>query len=211
MANTTDNKTPAAAAAAAGAAAAVNKVEGADREAGGNLNRQPQTGALAGDTPEGLQTQEQQPPNIGPGGAVAPTQSVMDATDAAGGGPLVLYTVLIDRDANTKIPEQVLGYEIEVLLEIYGEDRVFVIEEHEEIDSSTFDVGRAFDGLVTKYKKYEAQRSQVYANVRELAKACGLTAPRTTAGQRDQKSMQKIRRPNTATAARATKSTTAKK
>lgn len=146
--------------------------------------------------PEGAKAQSTPPAaSIGPGGGVNPVAPIMDAEEAADSGPLDLYTVMVDRDANTRIPQQVLGYEVPVILEIYGEDRVFVIES-EEIDTSDFDVERAYDGLRTKYRKYGDQLKAVYGSMAQFARVVGVKAPGgSTAASRDKRSLQKVRKP----------------
>ena len=128
--------------------------------------------------------------------SAAPLTVLMDAADAADEAALKLLTVLIDRDAHTRIPAKVLGYEVPIMLEIYGEDSVFVIGE-EDFDAGEFDVEAAYDGLRNKYRKFEPQFRQVYRSLGAFAKAVGVKAPATpgVSPNRDKQSSAKVHKP----------------
>lgn len=126
--------------------------------------------------------------------APSPATPIMDAADVADSAALRQVTVLIDRDANTRIPAVVLGYEVPAMIEIYGEDRVFVIEEAD-FDDDDFDVEKAYDGLKTKYRKHEAALRQTYRSLGDFARVIGVKAPSgVTTSTRDKQSMQKDRK-----------------
>lgn len=143
--------------------------------------------------PDGVTEAAESEMQKGPGGVSSPSEPIMEAEDVADDDPLALFTVLIDRDANTRIPTQVLGYEVPVILEIYGEDRVFVVDK-EATDTSDFDVGRAYDGLQTKYRAFADQLRSIYGSMGQFARIVGVKAPASTAGSRDKKSSSKVRK-----------------
>lgn len=126
----------------------------------------------------------------------APPTVLMDAADAGDEAALKLLTVLIDRDAHTRIPAKVLGFEVPIMLEIYGEDSVFVIDE-EDFDAADFDVEAAYDNLRNKYRKFEPQLKQVYRSLGAFAKAVGVRAPVTpgVSPNRDKQSSAKVHKP----------------
>lgn len=125
-----------------------------------------------------------------------PVNPIMDAADAGDTATMKLLTVLIDRDPQTRIPAKVLGYEVPIMVEIYGEESVFVVAE-EDFDAEEFDVEAAYDGLRNKYRKFEPQLKQVYRSLGAFAKAVGVRAPATpgTSPNRDKQSSQKVRAP----------------
>lgn len=93
---------------------------------------------------------------------------------------LTQITLLIDRDATTKLPVVVFDYEQPILEEIYGEEQVFEVEGSlKEVDVPDFDVRAAFDGLVNKYAgnaEAERARKSLYPKLRDLEKRIGVSA-----------------------------------
>lgn len=94
---------------------------------------------------------------------------------------LTQVTLLIDRDATTKIPVVVYDYEQPILEEIYGEEQVFEVES-KEVDVPDYDVKAAFDGLVNKYSSAEAEiaRKRLFPKLRDLEKKVGASAKSTS-------------------------------
>ncbi|KIQ21550.1 hypothetical protein [Xanthomonas campestris] len=91
---------------------------------------------------------------------------------------LTQVTLLIDRDASTKIPVVVFDYEQPLLEEIYGEDLVHE-QEAKDVEVEDFDVQAAFDGLVSKYggnSESDRVRKMFYPKVRDLEKKLGFSA-----------------------------------
>ena len=85
---------------------------------------------------------------------------------------LTLVTLLIDRDASTKLPTTVPDYEQSILEEIYGEELVTELET-KDITVEDFDIGAAFAGLVKKYggnADSDAARARHFNRERDLAK-----------------------------------------
>ena len=103
---------------------------------------------------------------------------------------ITFVTLLIDRDASTKLPTTVPDYEQSILEEIYGEELVSELSS-EEVKVEDFDVGIAFAGLVKKYggnADSDAARARYFNRERDLAKfidnrqpKAGKAAPATTA------------------------------
>lgn len=103
---------------------------------------------------------------------------------------LTLVTLLIDRDASTKLPTTVPEYEQSILEEIYGEELVTELSS-DEVQVEDFDVGTAFAGLVKKYggnADSDAARARYFNRERDLAKfidnrqpKASKAAPATTA------------------------------
>lgn len=103
---------------------------------------------------------------------------------------ITFVTLLIDRDASTKLPTTVPDYEQSILEEIYGEELVSELST-EEVKVEDFDVGIAFAGLVKKYggnADSDAARARYFNRERDLAKfidnrqpKAGKAAPATTA------------------------------
>lgn len=93
---------------------------------------------------------------------------------------LTQVTLLIDRDATTKIPVVVYDYEQAILEEIYGEEQVFEVESSaKQVDVPDFDVKAAFDGLVNKYgsdAEADRARKSLFPKLRDLEKRIGVTA-----------------------------------
>lgn len=85
---------------------------------------------------------------------------------------LIFVTLLIDRDASTKLPTTVPEYEQSILEEIYGEELVTELST-EEVQVDDFDVGVAFAGLVKKYggnADSDTARARYFNRERDLAK-----------------------------------------
>ncbi|MNM58990.1 hypothetical protein D3C81_702340 [compost metagenome] len=107
---------------------------------------------------------------------------------------LLLITLLIDRDASTKLPTTVLEYERPILEDIYGEELVTEIES-KDVELTDFDVGIAYAGLAKKYggnADSDAARSRHFHGQRDLerwianrqpsgGKAAAKAAPKTPA------------------------------
>ncbi len=101
---------------------------------------------------------------------------------------LTQVTLLIDRDASTKIPVVVYDYEQPLIEEIYGEEMVY---EHEskDVEVKDFDVQAAFDGLVSKYGTNDVSdraRKLLYPKLRDLEKRLGFTAEQAKAGSKSE-------------------------
>ena len=102
------------------------------------------------------------------------------------GAKIVLQhvTLLIDRDASTKLPTTVPEYEQSILEEIYGEELVTELET-EDVQVEDFDVGTAFAGLVKKYggnADSDAARARYFNRQRDLEKFIDSRQPSTTKG-----------------------------
>lgn len=85
---------------------------------------------------------------------------------------LTFVTLLIDRDASTKLPTTVPEYEQSILEEIYGEELVTELKT-EEVLIEEFDIGATFAGLVKKYggnADSDAARARYFNRERDLAK-----------------------------------------
>jgi len=85
---------------------------------------------------------------------------------------LTLVTLLIDRDASTKLPTTVPEYEQSILEEIYGEELVTELET-KDVVVDDFDLGIAFAGLVKKYggnADSDTARARYFNRERDLAK-----------------------------------------
>lgn len=85
---------------------------------------------------------------------------------------LTFVTLLIDRDASTKLPTTVPEFEQSILEEIYGEELVTELET-KDVQIEDFDVGTAFAGLVKKYggnADSDAARARYFNRERDLAK-----------------------------------------
>ncbi|WP_313642332.1 hypothetical protein [Stenotrophomonas sp.] len=93
---------------------------------------------------------------------------------------LIFVTLLIDRDASTKLPTTVPEYEQSILEEIYGEELVTELST-EEVQVDDFDVGIAFAGLVKKYggnADSDAARARYFNRERDLEKFIGNRQPK---------------------------------
>ncbi|KRG86168.1 hypothetical protein H7691_12455 [Stenotrophomonas sp. CW117] len=94
---------------------------------------------------------------------------------------LTLVTLLIDRDASTKLPTTVPEYEQSILEEIYGEELVTELET-KDIEVEDFDAGIAFAGLVKKYggnSDSDTARARYFNRQRDLEKFIDSRQPST--------------------------------
>lgn len=94
---------------------------------------------------------------------------------------LTLVTLLIDRDASTKLPTTVPEYEQSILEEIYGEELVTELET-KDVEVEDFDLGIAFAGLVKKYggnADSDTARARYFNRERDLAKFIESRQPKT--------------------------------
>lgn len=94
---------------------------------------------------------------------------------------LTFVTLLIDRDASTKLPTTVPEFEQPILEEIYGEELVTELES-KEMQVEDFDVGAAFAGLVKKYggnADSDAARARYFNRQRDLEKFIDSRQPST--------------------------------
>ncbi|GAB3054118.1 hypothetical protein [Stenotrophomonas tumulicola] len=86
---------------------------------------------------------------------------------------LLLLTLVIDRDATTKLPVQAFDFERPILNELYPEESISEVK-RESIEVKNFDVAEAFAGLENKYGRTaegaEALR-YAYRSRAEFAKA----------------------------------------
>lgn len=83
---------------------------------------------------------------------------------------MLVYTLLIDRDASNKLPVQVPEYERVILEEIYGEEFVQEISS-ETVTREDFDLGMAYEGLVQRYRanpEADAARARYFNRARDL-------------------------------------------
>lgn len=90
-------------------------------------------------------------------------------------------TLLIDRDASTKLPTTVPEYEQSILEEIYGEELVTELET-KDVEVADFDPGAAFAGLVRKYggnADSDAARARYFNRQRDLEKFIDSRQPST--------------------------------
>jgi len=83
---------------------------------------------------------------------------------------VMVLTVLIDRDASTKIPTTVYEWEFPILEEIHGEGLITIVDEKPSVTTMT--AGEAFNQLLTKYKHKEAHAiiKGLYRNAAALAR-----------------------------------------
>lgn len=99
---------------------------------------------------------------------------------------LLFVTLLIDRDASTKLPTTVAEYEQSILEEIYGEEQVFEVSSRV-VEVSDFDVGAAFAGLVAKYGSNadsDKARALYFNRERDLERFIASRQPDASAGKR---------------------------
>lgn len=118
---------------------------------------------------------------------------------------LTLVTLLIDRDASTKLPTTVPDYEQSILEEIYGEELVTELET-KDVEVNDFDVGIAFAGLVKKYggnADSDAARARYFNRERDLAKFIDNRQPK--AGKADKVAAATTVPPKTAAEKKAEK------
>lgn len=87
---------------------------------------------------------------------------------------LLLLTLVIDRDATTKLPVQVFDYELPILEELFAEGAVITEVKSEKFDVQNFDEAEVFAGLKNKYgstaEGAEALKA-AYRNERAFSKA----------------------------------------
>lgn len=79
-------------------------------------------------------------------------------------------TLLIDRDASTKLPVTVPEYEHSILEEVYGEENVRELSSAEVVHED-FDIGAAYEGMVAKYRANgdsDAARARYFNRARDL-------------------------------------------
>lgn len=101
---------------------------------------------------------------------------------------LTQVTLLIDRDASTKLPVTVYDYEQPILEELYGESQVYEVEDlTKEVEVEDFDVQAAYDGLVSKYqanRESDIIRKQLYPKLRDFERRIGFTAAQAVEGSK---------------------------
>lgn len=88
--------------------------------------------------------------------------------------PITLVTLLIERDAATKIPTTVFEYEVPIIEEIHGADVVHVIEER--AGETTLTAGEAHAQLMAKYKTDEHRLiiKSFFRDAKTLSRKSGL-------------------------------------
>jgi hypothetical protein len=103
---------------------------------------------------------------------------------------LLLLTLVIDRDATTKLPVQIFDYELPIVEELYPPESISE-SKREAIEVKDFDVSEVYAGLQNKYGRTaegaEALK-HAYRNDREFAKAvqASIAAAKDEAEQVDQ-------------------------
>jgi hypothetical protein len=87
---------------------------------------------------------------------------------------VMVLTVLIDRDAATKIPTTIYEWEWPILEEIHGEGQVIEIDARPSVTTMT--AGEAYQQLLTKYKHKEAHATikGLWRNAAALGRKTGL-------------------------------------
>ena len=103
---------------------------------------------------------------------------------------LLLLTLVIDRDATTKLPVQIFDYELPIVEELYPPESISE-SKREAIDVESFDMAEVFAGLQNKYgRTAEGAEALKYAyrNERDFAKAVAssIAAAKDEAQQADQ-------------------------
>lgn len=103
---------------------------------------------------------------------------------------LLLLTLVIDRDATTKLPVQIFDYELPIVEELYPPESISE-SKREAIEVSNFDMAEVFAGLQNKYgRTAEGAEALKYAyrNERDFAKAVAssIAAAKDEAEQFDQ-------------------------
>lgn len=103
---------------------------------------------------------------------------------------LLLLTLVIDRDATTKLPVQIFDYELPIVEELYPPESISE-SKREAIEVSSFDVAEVFAGLQNKYgRTAEGAEALKYAyrNERDfaMAVASSIAAAKDEAQQADQ-------------------------
>ena len=92
-------------------------------------------------------------------------------------------SLLIQRNANTRIPRTVWSYEVPVVRAIHGEDAVVIVSRNR-VKDAKFNADEAFDQLVRKYQGGDAERvlRSVYRDAGVLAREVnGSPTPRSEA------------------------------
>lgn len=102
---------------------------------------------------------------------------------------ITFVTLLIDRDATTKIPVQVPEYELPVLEELYAVENLHVVQRGQ-VNIDKFDVDEVFAVLSNKYARTSAGAEAfkaAYRNKREFERAVEVHAedPDEGEGQAD--------------------------
>ncbi|GEM_PF-7039531 len=103
---------------------------------------------------------------------------------------LLLLTLVIDRDATTKLPVQIFDYELPIVEELYPPESISE-SKREAIEVENFDMAEVFAGLQNKYGR-TAEGSEAlkyaYRNERDFAKAVAssIAAAKDEAEQFDQ-------------------------
>jgi len=103
---------------------------------------------------------------------------------------LLLLTLVIDRDATTKLPVQIFDYELPIVEELYPPESISE-QKREAIEVKDFDVAEVFAGLQNKYGRTpdgEEALKHAYRNEREFTKAVqeSIAAAKDEAEQVDQ-------------------------
>lgn len=103
---------------------------------------------------------------------------------------LLLLTLVIDRDATTKLPVQIFDYELPIVEELYPPESISE-SKREAIEVENFDMAEVFAGLQNKYgRTAEGAEALKYAyrNERDFAKAVAssIAAAKDEAEQVDQ-------------------------
>lgn len=103
---------------------------------------------------------------------------------------LLLLTLVIDRDATTKLPVQIFDYELPIVEELYPPESISE-SKREAIEVENFDMAEVFAGLQNKYgRTAEGAEALKYAyrNERDFAKAVAssIAAAKDEAQQADQ-------------------------
>lgn len=103
---------------------------------------------------------------------------------------LLLLTLVIDRDATTKLPVQIFDYELPIVEELYPPESISE-SKREAIEVENFDMAEVFAGLQNKYGRTaegaEALK-QAYRNEREFSRAvqASMDSAKDEAQQADQ-------------------------
>lgn len=103
---------------------------------------------------------------------------------------LLLLTLVIDRDATTKLPVQIFDYELPIVEELYPPESISE-SKREAIEVSNFDVAEVFAGLQNKYGRTAEGAEALkfaYRNERDFAGAvaASIAAAKDEAEQVDQ-------------------------
>lgn len=103
---------------------------------------------------------------------------------------LLLLTLVIDRDATTKLPVQIFDYELPIVEELYPPESISE-SKREAIEVENFDMAEVFAGLQNKYGRTAEGADALkyaYRNERDFAKAVAssIAAVKDEAQQADQ-------------------------